>query len=63
MNRANAGAGDAPIAGLYAVGTDLGSIFCGSYPGSDANPGPAMTFGFLCTQHIGQTGGSGSKDK
>ena len=42
----------APIDGLYAVGTDMASIFGGSYPGPGANLGPAMTFGFLCAEHI-----------
>ena len=40
--------------------------FAGSYPGPGANLGPAMTFGFLCAQHIAQAnglaGGSGSGD-
>lgn len=54
-------------AGLYAVGSDMASIFAGNYPEPGANLGPAMTFGFLCAQHIAQTGGltgkSGGGDK
>ncbi len=40
------------IPGLYAAGTDMTSIFGGSYPGPGANLGPAMTFGFVCARHM-----------
>lgn len=40
------------IPGLYAVGTDMGSVFGGGYPGAGANLGPAMTFGFVAAHHI-----------
>ena len=40
------------IPGLYAAGTDMTSIFAGSYPGPGANLGPAMTFGFVCARHM-----------
>jgi len=41
-----------PIKGLYAVGNDMASIFGGHYPGPGSNIGPAMTFGYLCAQHM-----------
>jgi succinate dehydrogenase/fumarate reductase flavoprotein subunit len=47
LDRANA-----PIPGLYAVGNDMASIFGGHYPGPGSNLGPAMTFGYLCAQHL-----------
>jgi len=40
------------IPGLYAAGTDMTSVFGGSYPGPGANLGPAMTFGFVCARHM-----------
>ena len=40
------------IPGLYAVGTDMTSIFAGHYPGPGANLGPAMTFGYVCARHM-----------
>jgi succinate dehydrogenase/fumarate reductase flavoprotein subunit len=41
----------APIAGLYAVGTDAASIMGGFYPAGGINLGPAMTFGYLVGRH------------
>ena len=38
---------DSPIAGLYACGSDLHSVFSGFYPGGGSSLGPAMTFGHL----------------
>lgn len=39
------------IPGLYAVGTDMASIFAGSYPGPGINLGPAMTFAYIAARH------------
>jgi succinate dehydrogenase/fumarate reductase flavoprotein subunit len=39
-----------PIAGLYAAGNDLSSIFAGYYPSGGITLGPAMTFGFIAAQ-------------
>ncbi len=41
----------APIAGLYAAGTDMASVFGGFYPAGGINLGPAMTFGFIAGEH------------
>ncbi|WP_296560360.1 FAD-dependent oxidoreductase [Pigmentiphaga sp.] len=41
-----------PIAGLYAAGCDMASLFGGVYPGAGTNLGPAMTFGYLCARHL-----------
>lgn len=46
-----------PIAGLYAVGNDMASLFGGHYPGPGANLGPAMTFGYLCARHLAEAAG------
>lgn len=40
------------VSGLYAVGNDRASIFCGRYPGGGSLIGPAMTFGFIAARHI-----------
>jgi len=40
-----------PIQGLYAVGTDMASIFGGYYPSGGINLGPAMTFGYIAACH------------
>lgn len=40
-----------PIAGLYACGADMHSIFGGEYPGAGAQLGPAMTFGYVAARH------------
>ena len=42
---------DIPIAGLYAVGTDMASIMGGFYPSGGINLGPAMTFGYIAGRH------------
>lgn len=39
------------MAGLYACGNDMNSIFGGEYPGAGAQIGPAMTFGYLAAIH------------
>ncbi|MBC3475867.1 FAD-dependent oxidoreductase [Pseudomonas taiwanensis] len=41
-----------PIAGLYAVGTDMASVFGGWYPSGGINLGPALTFGYVAGRHI-----------
>ncbi|SEN26542.1 Succinate dehydrogenase/fumarate reductase, flavoprotein subunit [Paracoccus alcaliphilus] len=41
----------APIAGLYAVGNDLASIFGGTYPGPGTTIGPALVFGWRVARH------------
>lgn len=40
-----------PIAGLYAVGTDMASVMGGFYPSGGINLGPALTFGFIAGRH------------
>lgn len=45
------GADGQPIAGLYAVGTDMASVMGGFYPSGGINLGPAMTFGFIAGRH------------
>jgi len=40
-----------PIAGLYAVGTDMASVMGGFYPSGGINLGPAMTFGYIAGRH------------
>ena len=42
---------DRPIAGLYAVGTDMASVMGGHYPSGGINLGPAMTFGYIAGRH------------
>lgn len=37
----------APIKGLFAVGTDMASVMGGYYPAGGINLGPAMTFGYI----------------
>jgi predicted oxidoreductase len=44
-------ASGAPIAGLYAVGTDMASIMGGFYPAGGINLGPAMTFGYIAARN------------
>lgn len=41
------GAGDLPIAGLYAVGNDMNSVMAGNYPAAGITLGPGMTFGYI----------------
>ena len=45
------GLDDAPIEGLYAVGTDMASVMGGFYPSGGINLGPAMTFGYVAGRH------------
>lgn len=40
-----------PIAGLYAIGNDMQSIWRGHYPGPGITLGPALTFGWLAACH------------
>lgn len=40
------------IAGLFAVGNDMASVFRGHYPGGGSLIGPAMTFGFTAARQI-----------
>lgn len=47
-------AAGAPIAGLYAAGTDMASIMGGFYPAGGINLGPAMTFGFIAGLHVAE---------
>jgi hypothetical protein len=46
-----------PIAGLYACGNDMHSIFGGEYPGPGAQIGPGMTFGYLAAKHALESAG------
>ncbi|MEZ5534588.1 MAG: FAD-dependent oxidoreductase [Thiolinea sp.] len=48
-------AGQQPIPGLYAAGTDMASIFQGQYPSGGINIGPAMTFGYITARHAAQS--------
>jgi succinate dehydrogenase/fumarate reductase flavoprotein subunit len=41
-----------PIAGLYAGGTDMHSIFSGAYPGGGSSIGPGMTFGYIAARDM-----------
>lgn len=41
-----------PIAGVYAVGSDMLTLGGGGYLGGGANLGPAMTFGFIAGQSL-----------
>jgi succinate dehydrogenase/fumarate reductase flavoprotein subunit len=51
------GADGRAIPGLYAAGTDMASIFGGSYPGPGTVLGPAMTFGFIAGRHMAHAAG------
>lgn len=46
-----------PIAGLYAIGNDMQSIWRGNYPGPGITLGPALTFGYLAACHIAGNSG------
>lgn len=35
------------VGGLFAVGNDMASVFCGRYPGGGSLIGPGMTFGYV----------------
>ena len=54
--RVLAGDGE-PIAGLYAIGNDMQSIWRGSYPGPGITLGPALTFGYLAACHVAGNSG------
>ena len=41
-----------PIAGLYACGNDMASIFRGTYPGPGTTIGPAIVFGWRIAMHV-----------
>lgn len=41
-----------PIAGLYACGSDMGSIMNGNYPAPGITLGPALTFGYIAGRHL-----------
>jgi hypothetical protein len=43
----------APVPGLYACGSDMASIFMGTYPGPGTTLGPALTFGYRIAMHAG----------
>jgi succinate dehydrogenase/fumarate reductase flavoprotein subunit len=51
-----------PIAGLFAVGNDMASVFGGFYPAGGINLGPAMTFGFVAGMAIAREAGSEALD-
>ena len=42
---------NAPIAGLYACGNDMGSVMSGAYPGPGTTLGPAVVFGWRAAMH------------
>jgi succinate dehydrogenase/fumarate reductase flavoprotein subunit len=42
------------IEGLYVVGNDAASFMGGTYPGAGITLGPALVFGHIAAQHIGQ---------
>lgn len=44
----------APIAGLYAAGTDMACVMGGFYPAGGINLGPALTFGFIAGRHAAE---------
>jgi succinate dehydrogenase/fumarate reductase flavoprotein subunit len=44
-----------PIAGLYACGNDMASVFAGHYPGPGTTLGPAMTFAYRAALHAART--------
>jgi succinate dehydrogenase/fumarate reductase flavoprotein subunit len=45
-----------PIAGLYAVGSDMASALGGHYPSGGITLGPAMTFGYIAARHLAGAG-------
>lgn len=47
----------APVAGLYAVGTDAASLMGGTYPAGGINLGPGMTFGFIAGRNLARLPG------
>jgi len=46
-----------PIAGLYAIGNDMQSIWRGNYPGPGITLGPALAFGYIAACHVAGNGG------
>lgn len=46
-----------PIAGLYAIGNDMQSIWRGNYPGPGITLGPALTFGYVAACHVAGNAG------
>lgn len=52
--------GNAPIAGLYACGNDMGSVMAGAYPGPGTTLGPAIVFGWRAAMHA--AGRPGAQD-
>lgn len=54
-------ASGAPIAGLYAVGTDMASVMGGFYPSGGINLGPALTFGYIAGRHAAGVEGYASE--
>jgi hypothetical protein len=56
-------ADDTPIEGLYAVGNDQSSVMGGHYPSGGINLGPAMTFGYLVGEHLGELARQQREDK
>lgn len=45
------------IAGLFAVGNDMASVFRGRYPGGGSLIGPAMTFGYIAAKCLAASAG------
>ncbi|MGX4773165.1 FAD-dependent oxidoreductase [Bradyrhizobium guangdongense] len=43
-----------PIAGLYACGSDMGSIMNGNCPAPGIMLGPALTFGYIAGRHLAE---------
>ena len=43
-----------PIAGLFAAGNDMTSIFGGNYPAGGITLGPAMTFGYIAARVLAE---------
>jgi succinate dehydrogenase/fumarate reductase flavoprotein subunit len=56
------GADDRPIAGLYAVGLDMNSLWRGRAPGNGANNTLSLTFGFIAGQALAEERGPGTAD-
>jgi 3-oxosteroid 1-dehydrogenase len=48
-------AGGRPLPGLYVCGNDMHTITAGEYPGSGAQIGVAMVFGYLAARHAAGT--------
>ncbi len=44
-----------PIEGLYAAGPDMANPTMGTNPSGGCNIGPALAFGYLAAQHMGET--------